>query len=266
MKAVCLGLLLVNLLVLGWVHWLVPEQARVTQAVDSNVPTLVLASEAQATIPRPRTAALPSSSGRSPASSAPPPAVVSEDAVEGAAAAPEGAGDSADRPEPELLTAVQRCVSIGVFRNLAEATQASATLRGSGYEPRTRVAEGDVWAGLWVHLRDLSSRSEAQRAMTLLKQRGITDAYIMPSGDGGSEISLGIFSEPARAQRRAEDVRALGFTPTIADRTRRGTVYWIDIDLKATDGFIDPADIHSESGKIVRLEVKACPAADRAAG
>ena len=97
-------------------------------------------------------------------------------------------------------------------------------MREATYEPRTRVAEGDIWAGLWVYLDDLPSRDEAQRAMSLLKRRGISDAYIMPSADQTNDISLGVFSEPARAQRRAEEIRALGFTPTIADRTRRGPV------------------------------------------
>jgi hypothetical protein len=96
----------------------------------------------------------------------------------------------------------------------------------------------------------------------VLKRRGISDAYIMPSADQTNDISLGVFSEPARAQRRAEEIRALGFTPTIADRTRRGPAYWIDINLKSTDGVINPADLQSESGRIVRLEVLACPVAD----
>lgn len=266
MKAVCLVLLLANLLVLGWAQWLSPEGPPLVQQVPDHVPTLVLASEAQANAPK--AGSTPSSSSRvaAAARTAAAPAVTAPDSGDDSTAAPTEPREPTGRPEPELLTAVQRCVSIGAFRNLTEATQASATLRGAGYEPRTRLAEGDVWAGLWVYLRDLPSRAEAQRAMTLLKQRGITDAYIMPSTEDGNEISLGIFSDPAGAQRRAEDVRALGFTPTIADRTRRGTVYWIDIDLKPTDGFINPADIQSESGKIVRLEVQACPAADEASG
>jgi hypothetical protein len=167
-------------------------------------------------------------------------------------------------PDAELLTGITRCVSIGSFRTLAEATQASATLRSAGHEPRTRVAEGDVWAGLWVSLQNLPSRADAQRAVTLLKQRGIADAYLMPAAGGTAEISLGIFSDPSRAQKRADDVRAMGFAPGISDRTRRGAVYWIDVNLKPTDGFINPADLQGpnegDSGRIVRLEVQACPA------
>ena len=177
-----------------------------------------------------------------------------------------GAPTEQSGPPAALLSGVARCISLGPFRDLAEASQASSTMRGSGYAPRTRLAQGDVWAGLWVYLADLPSRAEAQRAMSLLKQRGVADAYIMPAADQTNVISLGIFSEPQRAQRRAEEVRALGFTPTVADRTRKDTVYWIDIDLKPTDSMVSPADFQSESGRIVRLQVVACPAGTAASG
>jgi hypothetical protein len=51
----------------------------------------------------------------------------------------------------------------------------------------------------------------------------------------------------------------LGLNPGVADRNRTGDVYWVDIDLKPTDSLLNPADLQSENGRIVRLEVKACP-------
>jgi hypothetical protein len=256
MKGLFLALVLANVLTFVWTQW---HSSEATPAVapGAAVPTLQLASEAHSTPAAEPTSAvpevetLPSEESASPGETAGDPTAV--------AAIDPGANTG------ELINDAARCVSIGPFRDLSETTQASATLREANYEPRTRVAEGDIWAGLWVYLDDLPSRDEAQRAMTLLKRRGISDAYIMPSADQTNDISLGVFSEPARAQRRAEEIRALGFTPTIADRTRRGPVYWIDIDLKSTDGFINPADLQSESGRIVRLEVLACPPADGAA-
>jgi hypothetical protein len=256
MKALFLGLLLANVFYFAWARWHSPGDRLPAEAAVTSVPTLQLAEEALTPLAQSSERTAGAVSEELPAGQA-----AQDEPVDPA----EQVAASTGAREGELLTSVVRCVTIGPFRDLAEATQASATLRGGGYDPRTRVAEGDVWAGLWVYLADLPSHEEAQRAMALLKRRGISDAYIMPSADLTNDISLGVFSEPARAQRRAEEIRTLGFTPTIADRTRRGTVYWIDLDLKPTDGIISPDELQSESGRIVRLEVLACPS-DAAAG
>jgi hypothetical protein len=70
-----------------------------------------------------------------------------------------------------------------------------------------------------------------------------------------------LYGDAKRAQARVSQVQALGFNPSIADRKRTGDVYWIDIDLKPTDSVLRPSDLQSDPGRIVRLEVKACPAA-----
>jgi hypothetical protein len=248
MRALGLALILANVLYFAWTQWLASDTAPPPQsAPPADVPTLVLAREATGPASEPGPA--PESPQQLAEASAPP--------SETASTPLPSAADSA-----ELLSGVARCVSLGPFRDLTEAMQGSTALRASGHDPRTRAAEGEVWAGLWVYLAGLPSRAEAQRAMTLLKQRGITDAYVMPTADRGADISLGIFSDPSRAQKRADEVRALGFTPTTADHSRTGRVYWIDVDLKPTDGFINPADIPTEAGKITRLEIKACPSMD----
>jgi hypothetical protein len=160
-----------------------------------------------------------------------------------------------------LLTNVQRCISVGPFRDVSEAAHAASTLRGGGYDPRQRVAEGEVWAGVWVYLPLPAARSVADQTLAKLKAGGIDDALEMPGPNEGSVISLGLYSEPKRAQARVAQVQALGFNPGIADRKRTGNVYWIDIDLKPTDSLLNPSDLQGESGRIVRLEVKGCPSA-----
>jgi hypothetical protein len=159
-----------------------------------------------------------------------------------------------------LLTNVKRCISVGPFRDVSEAAHAATTLRGGGYDPRQRVADGDVWAGVWVYLPLPASRAAGEQALAKLKAGGIDDALEMPGPSEGSVISLGLFSETKRAQARVAQAQALGFNPGIADRKRTGNVYWIDIDLKPTDSLLNPADLQGESGRIVRLEVKGCPA------
>jgi hypothetical protein len=160
-----------------------------------------------------------------------------------------------------LLTNVKRCISVGPFRDVSEAAHAASTLRSGGYDPRQRVADGEVWAGVWVYLPLPPSRPAAEQTLAKLKAGGIDDALEMPGPNDGSVISLGLYSEPKRAQARVAQAQALGFNPGIADRKRNGNVYWIDIDLKPTDSLLNPSDLQGESGRIVRLEVKGCPSA-----
>jgi len=157
-----------------------------------------------------------------------------------------------------LLTNVKRCISVGPFRDVSETAHAASTLRSGGYDPRQRVAEGEVWAGVWVYLPIPPSQSSGQ-LLSKLKAAGIDDALEMPGPSESSVISLGLFADQKRAQTRVSQTQALGFNPGIADRKRTGDVYWIDIDLKATDSVLKPSDLQSETGHIQRLEVKACP-------
>ena len=168
-------------------------------------------------------------------------------------------GDAGEDARLGLLTNVKRCISVGPFRDVSEAAHAATTLRGGGYDPRQRVADGDVWAGVWVYLTLPPSRAAGDQILAKLKAGGIDDALEMPGPNEVSVISLGLYSEPKRAQARVAQAQALGFNPGIADRKRTGNVYWIDIDLKPTDSLLNPADLQNEAGRIVRLEVKGCP-------
>ncbi len=170
-----------------------------------------------------------------------------------------GAGSGADASAGALLTNVKRCISVGPFRDVSEAARAASTLRAGHYDPRQRVADGEVWAGVWVYLPIPAGHGARDQMLTKLKTGGIDDALEMPGPSEGSVISLGLFSEPKRAQSRVAQAQALGFNPGIADRKRTGNVYWIDVDLKPTDGLLNPADLQGEAGRIVRLEVKGCP-------
>ena len=167
--------------------------------------------------------------------------------------------DEGESTRPALLTNVKRCISVGPFRDVSEAARAATTLRGGGYDPRQRVADGEVWAGVWVYLPPPPTRANADQQLAKLKAGGIDDALEMPGPNEGSVISLGLYSEPKRAQARVAQAQALGFNPGIADRKRTGNVYWIDIDLKPTDSLLNPEDLQGETGHIVRLEVKGCP-------
>ena len=153
------------------------------------------------------------------------------------------------------------CMSIGPFADLLQAAQAQAALRAADFQPRQRVEQGELWAGYWVSVQGLATREEAESALKMLTGSGISDVYVMPGSDPPNVLSLGVFSDYQRAQRRVGDVRALGLTARIDDRKRAGSVYWIDVDLQEPGQVLDSSIFQSDPRKITRLEMRACPAA-----
>ncbi len=242
LKGVVLALVLANIGYFLWVRNVADESAPPPPAA---APSIKLASE----MPR---------SAHSEPSPTPPPSAAE-------LPAPSSAGEAGGSGEaPALLTNVQRCVSVGPFPDVAEATRAATALRTRGYGPRQRVAEGEVWAGVWVYLPRPEDALAADQLLKRLKKAGVEDALEMPGPGDATVISLGLFSEPKRAQARVEQLAGMGFKAVVADRKRSGNVFWVDVDLRPTDTLLNPADLQGESGRengnrIVRLEVKGCP-------
>ncbi|HET9447235.1 MAG TPA: SPOR domain-containing protein [Steroidobacteraceae bacterium] len=151
------------------------------------------------------------------------------------------------------------CTSVGPFADLPQASQAQAALRAAGFEPRQRMEQGEIWAGYWVSVQGLATREAADSALKTLAANGIGDVYVMPGSDPPNVLSLGVFSDYQRAQRRVDEVRAIGLAPRIDDRKRAGSVYWIDVDLQEPGQLIDSSIFQSDPRKITRLEMRACP-------
>ena len=152
------------------------------------------------------------------------------------------------------------CTSVGPFPDLPQASQAQAALRTAGFQPRQRMEQGEIWAGYWVSVQGLATREAADAALKTLAANGIGDVYVMPGSDPPNVLSLGVFSDYQRAQRRLDEVRAIGLTPRIDDRKRAGSVYWIDVDLQEPGQVVDSSIFQTDPGKITRLEMRACPA------
>ena len=164
---------------------------------------------------------------------------------------------AAGSAQPDVLS----CTSVGPFADLPQASQAQAALRAAGFQPRQRMEQGEIWAGYWVSVQDLATRDAAESALKTLAANGLPDVYLMPGSDPPNVISLGVFSDYQRAQRRLDEVRALGLTPRIDDRKRTGSVYWIDVELQEPGQIIDSSVFQTDPNKITRLEMRSCPGA-----
>lgn len=140
----------------------------------------------------------------------------------------------AERPPPpsNQRTALNdtSCLSVGPFIDLASSAQTATLLKAKGFDPRQRAEQGQVSAGYWVYVSGLASQAEADRALVTLERSGIKDARVMPeTADAGRRLSLGLYSERSRAERRAQAVRQAGLSAEIAERKLPGTLYWVDL-------------------------------------
>lgn len=239
MRTFCLVMILVNALFLSWSQLIDVRRSDLDRRPAANVTPparIVLATEA-------------TSSGEPP--------VVQR--VQPPRVAPLGA----TTPEPERTATADpmTCTSVGPFQDLADAAHAQAALNTAGFDSRQRLEQGELWVGYWVSIQNFESREAAESAMKSLLDGGVTDVYLMPGTEPASVLSLGVFSDYQRAQRRADEIRALGLEPRIDDRKRSGSVYWVDTDLQEPGQAIDTSIFQTDPGKITRLELRGCPSA-----
>lgn len=258
MRNLFLALVLANFAFAAWSAWVSPGQ-QVGRSADDGLPALTLVSEVPVDL---RSSGVVVEQGDAPT------LAVSTDAPLDLRPAPAPAESAA--AETEIVAAESsgaatagapasaRCTSVGPFRELSQAATAAATLRAAGHEPLQRVAEGDIWIGYWVYIQAIASEAEANDILAKVRAEGITDSYVIPNSDSGNLVSLGVFSEISGVTRRREQVRALGFEPQVVDRTRRATVYWVDVTLEPSQTL--DFDALQPPGRIIRLEQRACEA------
>jgi hypothetical protein len=142
------------------------------------------------------------------------------------------------------------CRSMGPFATAESVAQATEMLSRGGYEPRQRPAEGAVPDGYMVMIGPLGSEAAQARVIARLKRGALDDAFALPKLPEGYAVSVGLFSERGRAERRVLAVGRMGLEAGIVERTRPGTVYWLDFELKT------PAD---EPGELEPLLKAAAP-------
>ena len=223
-------LLLVNLAFLAWAQWIDVPQPAASNDLYAKLPRLKLVGEE------------PSPNNR-PAS--------------GSARARKTA------LEPPAPTASARCVSIGPFQDESAATGEATLLRQKGLTPRQRSQQGEVPKGFWVYIGGLESERDVAEAMRTLQQSHVDDAKVVEGAGGESHrISVGLFSDRERGDRRAASLKKLGLEPVVGERKVPGTVLWMDVDVPPGAASLTAQDLGGSGGAAAGtgpLEVVPCP-------
>jgi len=253
MRQLFFALVLVNLGFAAWSAWFAPLN-RVGHQTDEGLPSITLLSEVPADL-RSAGAVVEPIAAAADVVEAPPTPEIDTATVQTQEPVAVPAPASVE-PQSGDLAGTAACTSVGPFRELSQAANAASALRASGYEPTQRVAEGDIWIGYWVYIQAIPTEQEANAILAKVREQGIDDSYVIPNSDTGNLVSLGVFSEISGVSRRRDQVRALGLEPQVVDRTRRATVYWVDVTLRP-DQALD-FDALQPPGRIIRLEQRPC--------
>lgn len=124
--------------------------------------------------------------------------------------------------------AAGQCASIGPFIADSDARRAQDALTPLVDRLRLRREAERASRGWSVFLPAPASRNEALRVARALQQSGVRDYYVVTAGPQQNTISLGLFASRENAERRLEEVLALGYQPAITERIDERSVTWID--------------------------------------
>lgn len=167
---------------------------------------------------------------------------------------------AAKPPSTQLAStaALTECFSLGPLPDGDVSAGLAETLRAGGYQPRQREESQQLADGFWVYVGGIADADEQLRTVAAIRYAGIDDASV-PEPNPGNQVSVGLFSERARAQRRAEQVRALGFDAQVEEHRRRTNSWWLDVDRRAGEEALRVGDFLQLLSLGTDVEVHSCP-------
>jgi hypothetical protein len=167
----------------------------------------------------------------------------------------------ANSVEKRVLNAAAPCFSVGPFADADATTRAAALLRAKGFAPKERSEEGQKSAGYWVFVGSMKTQVDVDRALVTLEHNGIKDALVMPqTPEGERRLSLGVYSDWTRAEKRAEQVREIGLKAEVVERKIPGTLHWVDLTPPSGVTTVPIQDLFSQA-VASKIAVQPCPAA-----
>jgi SPOR domain len=127
--------------------------------------------------------------------------------------------------QPELNA---RCYTLGPFKARDDANAVRGQLKTVGIAANRRMSKDNSRKGFWVLLPPAVSRQQAREYINELKDKGITDYFLVVTGEQSNAVSLGVFAQSDSAQRRLEEITQMGFKPKIQNVDLPLREYWLD--------------------------------------
>lgn len=120
------------------------------------------------------------------------------------------------------------CYTLGPFKRADDANAVRDQIKVTGIVAKRRMSKDNSRKGFWVLLPPATSRAKAKHNIELLKAQGIKDYFLVVTGEQSNAVSLGVFAQTDTAQRRYEEIKAMGFDPKIQNVDLPMREYWLD--------------------------------------
>ena len=199
--------------------WLNPKPAPpAPSAVEPNVTTLVLLSERD--VEQMRAAA--QAAGVAPSNAA------GQSGVNDNASPPSNAALGEVANASPAINDAQYCERIGPIREADVAASLRARLGTLSAAAEVKEVEEMQIRGYWVYLPQSTDRETALTLARQLAAGGIRDYYVVTAGANENTISLGMFQDRINADKRAQQIAALGFNPKRIERGDLEKRYWVE--------------------------------------
>jgi hypothetical protein len=155
---------------------------------------------------------------------------------------------------------VTACFSVGPFGDSDNSAKAMSLLKQKGFEPKQRADQDQTQDGFWVFVI-VKDQSDIDRALATLEHGGIRDAIIMPVTPDvdGRRLSLGLYADRTRADKRAQVVSQTGLKAQVGERKLPTTQYWLDMAPLPGTNSVPIQDLFAE-GVNSKIAVQPCPA------
>lgn len=146
----------------------------------------------------------------------------------------------AELPAVELLflASTEQCYSIGPIQSPGQVEQLKFQLANYTSESQQRVSQAQVDQGYWVFIDSLDSRAQALEFASELGSMGLSDYFVVASGDRENSVSLGLYREEGNARKRQKALQALGFNARVLARYKTVDQFWLDYQL--AQGIVSP--------------------------
>lgn len=154
--------------------------------------------------------------------------------VVAAAEAKKQADEAAAEGRLQVNEMASQCYSVGPFAKRGEADVFASGAVAKSLISRVDEVRANV-ADYWVFLPAFVNRAKAEERLRELKRDGI-DSFIVNDPAYANAISLGHFSQEAKAQEARDKFRARGVLAEMRALTKNSNQYWVYVAPAATGG------------------------------